>query len=153
MKASNLIGATLVWLLAASPALADGNEYAGAPFQTIDAQAMIDACWEMTYEERSDIYTAREGILLSALCLEDRIVDQLEALVAPEYLPREEAAKNLEAVRMAYGSLIWKLYNEHKRCPRRSCGMFYQSLHVEAVAEFMESLLRKIVRQRNELQL
>src|SRR3546814_250117 len=151
MKALRLV--SLAWLLCASSAFAGGLETSSEPFEPIDAQALIDACWDMTYQKRLDVYAAREGILLSVLCLEERVADQMEALVDPVSLSREEAAQHLRAVRMAYGVLVWKIYNAHKRCPRESCGVIYQSAHVGAVAHLMESLLRDVVKQRNELKL
>jgi len=148
MKAPHL--AFLVSLLIASPTLAGGDDGTG-PFEPIDAQALIDACWEMTDEQRLDVFAAREGILISVLCLEDRIVEQLEALVPPDSLSKEEAAQHLEATRMGYGRLVWMVYNEHRRCPA-SCGVIYQSAHVSAVARVMEDLLRMIVEQRNRFE-
>jgi hypothetical protein len=150
MKARSFI--SLAWLLLASPAFAGGVETVAEPFEPIDAQPMIDACWKKTYEQRMDVFAAREGILVSVLCLEERIVEQLDALVPQESLSREEAAQQLKATRMAYGLLVWKIYNEHRRCPRE-CGVIDQSAHVSAVAGLMEDLLRTIVEQRNELEL
>lgn len=151
MKAPNFV--SLAWLLLASPALAGGQEAPAEPFEPIDAQPLIDACWEKTYEQRLDVFAAREGILISVLCIEERIVEQLDALVPQGSLSREDAAQQLKATRMAYGLLVWKIYNAHKQCPRNSCGVIYQSAHVSAVARLMEDLLRSIVEQRNELKL
>ncbi|GAB4390991.1 MAG: hypothetical protein Tsb0032_00260 [Kiloniellaceae bacterium] len=92
--------AALACLLAVTPALAQSDD-PGEPFQPIDAQAMIDACWEATHELRMDVFGARQGILDSALCLEERIVEQLEALVPQDSFSREEAAEQLRATRMA----------------------------------------------------
>lgn len=153
MKALKLVATAFACLMTVSPALAEGEKDSGGPFQPIDAQPMIDACWEATYEQRLDVYAAREGILLSALCLEDRIVEQIEALVPPESLSSDQAAQHLRDTRMAYGLLVWKIYNAHKRCPRDNCGVIYQTAHVSAVATLMESLLRETVKQRNELKL
>jgi hypothetical protein len=150
MKTLTLIAVTLACLLTASPALA-GGDVSGEPFQPIDAQAMIDACWDLTIEQRSGSNAdAREGILLSDLCLEERIADQFEALFDPEVLSREEVAQELKAIRFAYGGLVWKLYNEHEGCPRGHCGTIYFTFHVSEVAHFMEGFLRKVVDQRNE---
>ena len=113
---------------------------------------MIDACWEETYGLRSGTTAeAREGILLSALCLEERILDQFEVLFSPNTLTREDAAKQLEAVRMSFGGLYWKLYNEHQGCV--FCGTQYHTSHVVAHARLMEMLLRDAVAQRNRYKL
>ena len=147
MKAPNL--AALAWLLIASPALAGGDDSTG-PFEPIDAQALIDACWDATYEQRlASNADAREGIFLSALCLEERILDQLDALFDPETLPRQEAAAQLKSIRDSYAGLTWKLYNEHEGCPFGHCGTIFYTAHVSAVARLMEDLLRKAVDQRN----
>jgi len=152
MKSRCLV--SLACLLLASPALAGGLEQPAEPFEPIDAQALIDACWEMTYEQRlASNADAREGIFLSALCLEERILDQLDALFDPETLSRQEAAAQLKSIRDSYAALTWKLYNEHEGCPFGHCGTIFYTAHVSAVARFMEDLLRKAVDQRNRYEL
>ena len=153
MKAWKLTVPALACLLAAMPALAGGDDTAGTPFQPIDAEAIIEACWKQNEELFANVYSIREGTLRTALCLEDQIVEQLAALVPSENLPRQEAAEDLEAIRMAYGSLIWKIHNEHKRCDFRTCGLYDQSLHVSALVEIMAGLLREVVKQRNRFEL
>lgn len=153
MKVLKIAFMALTCLLMVTPAVAGGDDTSGEPFQPIDAEAMIDSCWKANADLLSNVYSIREGTFRSSLCLEDRIVEQLNALVGPENLTREEAAGDLEAIRMAYGNLVWKIYNEHKKCTFRTCGLYDQSIHVSALAEFMEGLLREVVRQRNRFEL
>src|SRR3546814_981589 len=139
MKMTALRLVNLAWLLCASPAFAGGLETSSGPFKPIDAQALIDACWDMTYEKRlASNADAREGIFLSALCLEERILDQFDALFDPAVLPRQEAAERLKTMRDSYAGLAWKLYNEHEGCPFGHCGTIFYTFHVSAVARFME---------------
>lgn len=118
-------------------------------FQRLNAQAMIDACWDETRELRAgSTADAREGILLSALCLEERILDQFEMLFAPGVLTRDDAADHLKTIRKSYGSLYWKLYNEHQGCD--ACGTQYHTVHVDAYSRLLEQILRDAVDQRNQ---
>ena len=148
MKRQRFFYAALLCLFLSSPATAGG----GGPFEPVDSDAMIGACWDETYEFRAGTTVdAREGILLSALCLEEHILDQFEVLFPPSVLTREEAAKHLEAIRTSYGSLYWKLYNEHRGCG--FCGTQHYTSHVAAHARLMEQILRAAVDQRNRYRL
>ncbi|HIC81211.1 MAG TPA: hypothetical protein EYH07_15030 [Kiloniellaceae bacterium] len=148
MKYSAVFCSALMWLTIPSPTMAGGGE----PFEPIDAQPMIDACWAQTYELRAgSTADAREGILRSVLCLEERVLDQFEVLFSPTVLTREEAAKQLDTIRMSYGGLYWKLYNEHQGC--LFCGTQHHTSHVSALARLMEQILHAAVDQRNRYKL
>ena len=148
MKRLTHLVAAATFLLLPPPAVAGGGE----PLEPVDADAMIGACWDETHELRAGTTVeAREGILLSALCLEEHILDQFEVLFPPPVLTREEAAKHLEAIRTSYGSLFWKLYNEHRGCG--FCGTQHYTSHVAAHARLMEQILRAAVDQRNRYKL
>lgn len=148
MKLSEFICAFALSLYATTPAFAEGV----GPSERLDAQAMIDACWDETHELRSgSTANAREGILLSALCLEERILDQFEVLFSPTVLTRDEAAAQLESIRRSYGGLYWKLYNAHQGCG--ACGTQYHTMHVDAHARLMERILRDAIDQRNQYKL
>ena len=123
----------------------------GADEKGIDAQALIDACWAISLEDRSSGVTARhrEGALNSVLCLEEVILDQVEILFPDgEYLSREQAAEKLERLRFAVGSLYWSIYNENIACDP-SCGTIWHPLHLHANARVLEQMIRDIVRVRN----
>lgn len=148
MKLLIYLCALSVWLLTTTPPSAGGVE----PFEPIDAQTIIDTCWEETYDLRAGTTAdAREGILLSVLCLEERILEQFEVLFSPGDLTKEEAAAQLETIRMSYGTLYWKLYNEHQGCV--FCGTQYYSIHLSALSRILETLLRDAVDQRNQYRL
>ncbi len=121
----------------------------------IDAQALIDACWAISLEDRSSGVTAqmRRGALKSVLCLEEVILDQVEILFPDgEYLSREQAAEKLEQLRFAAGSLYWSIYNENIACDP-SCGTYWHDLHLHGNAHILEHMLREVVRVRNMYEL
>lgn len=145
-------GVAVAWLLVSSPALAGGDDSPGAPFQPLDAQAMIDACWAMTYEQRlGSTVDTREGIFASVVCLEEQILAQFAALLPPTTLSRLTAAHKLETIREAYTDLYWHIYNENKGCG--FCPTQYYSSDLSAWADVLERMLRDTVEQRNRYKL
>ncbi len=123
----------------------------GADEEGIDAQALIDACWAISLEDRSSGVTARhrEGALNSALCLEEVILDQVDVLFPDgEYLSREQAAEKLERLRFAAGSLYWSIYNENIACDP-SCGTMWHPMHLASHAQILEQMIRDIAYVRN----
>ena len=150
MKRPMLTVSALAYLLTAAPALAGGNR--PEPYEPIDAQAMIDACWEITYEQRLGSTAAtREGIFDSVTCLEERILEQFAALFPATVLSRETAARKLEATRETYTDIYWHIYNENKGC--RFCPTQYYSSDLSAWADVLERMLKDAVRQRNRYKL
>jgi len=152
MKALKLIAAALAWLLTATPVLAGGFNSSTEPFEPIDAQALIDACWDMTYQQRlGSTVDTRDGIFDSVICLEERILDQFDALFPPSVLSRETATKELETTREAYTNLYWHIYNENKGC--RICPTQYYSSDLIAWSRVLERMLRDAAEQRNRYKL
>ena len=133
-------------LFTPSPADAGGPDEEG-----IDAQALIDACWAISLEDRSSGVTAemRRGALKSVLCLEQAILDQVEILFPDgEYLSREQAAEKLEQLRFAAGSLYWSIYNGNIACDP-SCGTMWHVMHLASHAQILEQMIRDIAYVRN----
>ena len=153
MKCSAVFCSVALWLFVSgltipSPTIAGGEE----PFEPIDAQAMIDACWDETYEKRlGTTVDMREGISQSVLCLEDRVLDQLKVLWSSTVFPPERVAEELTNLRNTYGDLYWRLYNEHEGCT--PCGTMYRTYDVTAEARLLEQVLRDAVERRNKYEL
>lgn len=151
MRIFKLVAMTLAWFLATSPVLAGGDD-SEENFQPVDAQAMIDACWEITYQRRlGSTVDTREGIFDSVVCLEERILEQFAALFPPTILSRETAARKLETTREIYTDLYWYIYNENKGC--RICPTQYYSSDLSAWADVLERMLKDAVGQRNRYKL
>jgi hypothetical protein len=152
MKVFKLIAGVLTWLLTATPVLAGGSDSATEPFEPIDAQALIDACWDMTDQQRlGSTVDTRDGIFDSVICLEERILDQFDALFPPSVLSREVAAKELETTRQTYTNLYWHIYNENKGC--RICPTQYYSSDLIAWSRVLERMLSDAAEQRNRYKL
>jgi hypothetical protein len=152
MKVFKLIAGVLTWLLTATPVLAGGSDSATEPFEPIDAQALIDACWDMTDQQRlGSTVDTRDGIFDSVICLEKRILDQFDALFPPSVLSREVAAKELETTRQTYTNLYWHIYNENKGC--RICPTQYYSSDLIAWSRVLERMLSDAAEQRNRYKL
>jgi hypothetical protein len=152
MKVFKLIAGVLTWLLTATPVLAGGSDSATEPFEPIDAQALIDACWDMTDQQRlGSTVDTRDGIFDSVICLEERILDQFDALFPPSVLSREVAAKDLETTRQTYTNLYWHIYNENKGC--RICPTQYYSSDLIAWSRVLERMLSDAAEQRNRYKL
>jgi hypothetical protein len=123
----------------------------GADEKGIDAQALIDACWAISLEDRSSGVTGRmrHGAAKTVRCLEDVILDQVEILFPDgEYLSREQAKQKLDALAEAVQTMYWSIYNENIACDP-SCGTYWHDLHLHGNAHILEHMLREIVRVRN----
>ncbi len=145
----HLPGVLLCFSLAVgAPAAMAGAE----PFQTIDAEALIKPCWDLSEEKRSSGVTAtmRQGTLDTVLCLEKVILDQVEILFPDgKYLSRAQAEKKLERLRFAIQTFYWSLYNEHTGC-KHFCGTMWQVFHLPKIAHVLEQIIRDIAHQRNQ---
>ncbi len=121
------------------------------PFEPIDAEALIDACWAISREDRDSGVTARmrSGGLKTGLCLEDVIVSQAKEMFETDDLERIKVREKLDQLRNSYGGLYWSIYNEHNGCS--PCGTHGQVLHVLRYATLLESMIRDIVEERNDL--
>lgn len=140
----------LVLAIVSSHAKAGGNQ----PFEPVDAEKLIKACWDISEEARASGVTAvmRSGTLDTVLCLEQVILDQVEVLFEPEYLSRTEAQKKLKRTRMAYGGLYWSIYNEHRGCDPM-CGTIRHVFHLAENARILEKMIRDMVKERNEFEI
>ncbi len=145
MRLRTLFPIACIWLISPTAAVAGGEE----PFEAIDAEAMINTCWDTTYTLRSgSTADMRQGISETVLCLQANLLDQLEALWSPKIFPPEAVMEELNSLRGIYGDLYWRLYNEHEGCA--PCGTIYRTFDVSAEARLLEQLLRDAVAQRNK---
>lgn len=148
MKRLTHLVAAAAWLLLAPPATAGGGE----PFEPIDAETLIEACRDMTYQKRlGTTVDMREGISQSVLCLEGHLLEQFKALWSSTVFPPESVADEVKRLRQVYGDLYWRLYNEHEGCT--PCGTMYRTYDVGAEARLLEQILRDAVKQRNKYKL
>ncbi len=123
----------------------------GADEKGIDAQALIDACWAISLEDRSSGVTGRmrHGAAKTVRCLEDVILDQVEILFPDgEYLSREQAKQKLDALAEAVQTMYWSIYNENIACDP-SCGTMWHPMHLASHAQILEQMIRDIAYVRN----
>ncbi len=123
----------------------------GKPFQLIDAEALIKACWAISEVKRASGVTGlmRKGAAETVGCLKEVILDQVEIMFEPEYLSREQATKELDRIRDAYQGLYWSIYNGHRGCDP-SCGTMKHVSHLAENASLLEKMIRDMIAQRNE---
>jgi hypothetical protein len=136
--------------LSTAPTLAGGDE----PFDPIDAQKLIDACWAISKEKRDSGVTGkmREGSAITAGCFHQVIIEQAEAIFEPEYLEKVQIEKRLDQLADAYQGIYWSLYNEHRGCGI-SCGTMYHVFHLGAYTGLLQKMIRDMVSQRNKYRL
>ena len=129
----------------------------GGPFEPIDAQPLIDACWALSAEDRDSGVTARmrSGGARSIGCLEGVIRDQAEALFDEETLNSLNLEDQLTKIAKGYQTLYGAIYNRHTACglPRMECGSFYHVFHLGKHSYLLEEIIRDMVKQRNEYRL
>ncbi|MCE7887209.1 MAG: hypothetical protein DYH13_06875 [Alphaproteobacteria bacterium PRO2] len=94
----------------------------------------------------------REGILDTALCLEDHITELTnKTLFLEDQQYRNETKDDLEKLRFSYGRLYWNLYNSHDRCYDKKrgiqCGSQYHSMHNSMYVDLLSSILVDIYEQ------
>lgn len=121
------------------------------PFEPINAEALIDACWKISKEDRDSGVTTRmrHGSARSIRCLQNVILDQVDAMFDPKYLSREQAKKQLRKIIEGYQPLMWSIYNEHKSCGVE-CGTDRHVLHLGDHAALLEDILKQMINERNE---
>ena len=117
-----------------------------------DAQALIDACWTISLEDRSSGNTPRmrNGALETVLCLEKVILDQVDILFPDgKYMSRKKAQEHLVQISFGLGKLYWSIYNEHIGCDI-SCGTMFHVMHLPPIADALEDMIRVMISQRQE---
>jgi hypothetical protein len=119
---------------------------------------MIAACCGLSEEMRASGVTSamREGALISALCLEDRVTEVFEQMLDPESRYVREKVPEIRAkvrqVGAAVAELSWALFNENRFCRAgRNCGSLYHPLHKAKMAEAYEILLRDALAHRERM--
>ena len=121
-------------------------------FEPIDADALIEKCWLISKEDRDSGVTARmrSGGARTAKCLQDVILDQVEAMFDPKTLTRKEALEKLHLISEGYQTLYWSIYNQHRKCARW-CGTDRHVYHLGAYTALLEKIIRDMVDERNEI--
>jgi hypothetical protein len=146
MKAWSL--ASIAWLLLASPALAGGVESQTAPYEPLDAQPPIDACWVgIDLEDQSTSVESRRAAAVRVVnCLEGAILRVMEPMYEQEMFSRQEVRELLADSASPVGDFYFYLLARHRKCDCGTDG--WVSSHV-AEARHYESQLRTIVSIHN----
>ena len=135
-----------------SPAQAEDNgEQPAAAFTPINAQELIDYCWDISLGLRSrSTRETRFGFIETVTCLRKTIVEQIVPMMEPGDLTPAYAEWMLIEMAGPYADFFDKLYNAHKHC---YCGTVNHNIDVWAVTQLYEMLLRDVIDQRNRLQI
>lgn len=143
----------LVFLyIASSDVSASDDAYKRAAQQK--AQQAINSCWAISEKKRASVNTnkQRSGILDSALCMEDHIIELSEKYIFPESLDLVlETKKDLEKIRAGYGRFYWNLYNTHNACDQPTgCGSAFHTMHNSFYAKLLEGMILNCYEQIEE---
>ncbi|MGI9311030.1 MAG: hypothetical protein ACR2P7_05790, partial [bacterium] len=106
-----------------APSVADESDW-----DPIDATSIIKQCWDISIEDRDSGVNARmvRGSQNSALCLENAVSENMNALFEDTTYSQNEIDADLKTMRETFGKFNWKLYNEHEGCGRFGwCGTVY----------------------------
>ena len=122
----------------------------GKQWQEIDAQPIIDRCWQLSEEDRASGVTSRKrsGTFDSVLCLKSAISENASAIFANDDYSKDEIDNDLSAIIKGNGRFYWKLNNSHKGCS--PCGSIHHLSHVAEIAGRLEQILRDVIEKRNE---
>ena len=123
----------------------------GEPWQKLDAQPIIDRCWQLSEEDRDSGVTSRmrNSTFNTIDCLKSAISENTSAIIANYLYSKEEIDKDLSAIIKGNGRFYWNLNNSHKGC-RSSCGTMYHTFHAAEIAGRLEKILRDVIEKRNE---
>lgn len=114
MKALRLAG--LAWLLVTTPAHAGGDADTG-PFVPIDAQQLIDACWQETNRQRTSGEAGEEESVAYLLeCHRSHVLRLTDRMFDPEVLSRREIERILFEIHHNTGQFYSYLFHAHKGC-------------------------------------
>lgn len=124
------------------------NLYADMPGHT-DAQALIDACWLISMEQRSQpsLTVMRSGDVDTVRCLEHMILWHVEFLFSKEDLDSRRATTRwrLDLVGDGLQPIYFDFFNDHKDCP---CDRAFETIHLTRYARLLEEMLADIIDQR-----
>lgn len=140
-----------IWISSLSPALAADSVDREAVFEAIDAQELIDHCWEISFELRSGgTRSTRHGFVETLTCLRKAIVEQTIPMFEPDSWSPAYAEWLLIKMADPYAEFFDRLYNTHKHC---FCGTMYYNIDLWAIAHLYETVLRDVVDERNRYRL
>lgn len=142
----------LIIVLSATPFLSPSRALGTEPKEIPNAQILIDACWELSRKDRESGVTGRmrNGAADTVVCLEDIVLDQVDALFPDgKYLSRQKAREYLDMIEIGVQKLYWSIYNQHAGCVPL-CGTIYHVMHLPPNARILEDMIRALIRQRQE---
>jgi hypothetical protein len=130
------------------PSHADDSADRGAAFAPIDAQELVNHCWDISFELRSgSTLSTRFGFIETLTCLRRTIVEQSTAIVKPGSWSPAYAEWLLIEMAGPYAEFFDKLYNAHKHC---FCGTMNYNVDLWAVSQLYETVLRDVIDLRNK---
>jgi len=114
-----------------------------------DPQAIIDACWAVSKEDRESGVNSRmrEGHVWTSVCLEKKVIELLDTLKFGEsFISRAEAKQELDNLRTSVHRLYWMIYNDNEHCGM-SCGSMWFAQHLPTHSKLLEDMIRTMIRQ------
>lgn len=112
-----LMAAVLIWIAGSSPALAGGDD-GTQPFEPVDAQALIDACWKETNRRRtSGEVGEQESVAYLLECHRSHVLRLTDHMFDPELMSRRDVHRILVKLHHNIGKFYVYLFHEHKGCP------------------------------------
>ncbi|MAS86543.1 MAG: hypothetical protein CMH30_00990 [Micavibrio sp.] len=113
------------------------------------ADKAIQICWNISQEKRNSGVTQqmREGNLDTALCMENHLLHLADTILFIKNPKLNTQTKtNLVKMREGIGAYYWDIYNNHDGC-ENGCGTIMYSLHNNAYAKFLETLINDTYQQ------
>lgn len=151
MKKSRLLGLVCSVLLFVSIPAANSADWV-----QLDADAIINNCWQISEEERDSGITnrIRNGTINSATCIRKQIVNNASTLFHDSTYSKEDIDQHMELLNEGIGKFYWNLNNENIDCNGPSgCGTIYHVFHANKIARVYEKILRDVISKRNELEM
>lgn len=145
------LGALAVWLALSSPSRAADGARSDGTYSEVDAQEIIDHCWDISLELRSGSTNSMYyGFVETIICLKTQIIELAAPMFEPDVLSRARIEWLLIEMTHPTGELSRRLYNDHKKC---YCGTLVANSALWGIAELYEQILRDVVSQRNAYRL
>ena len=137
------ICAFAIWLAAPPPSLAAD----GANKQEIDAQEIVNHCWDISSALRSGSTNSMYlGFVETIICFKTKVVELAAPMFDPDIMSPARIEWLLTEMAHPYGEFFERLHNDHKKC---YCGTLVANSRLWGIAELYEQVLRDVVAQRN----
>jgi hypothetical protein len=139
--------ASLAWLLFVSPALAGGADIGTQPFEPVDAQASIDACWKETNRQRTSGEAGeRESVEYLLACHKSHVLRLTDRMFDPEILSQREVDRILHKLHQNIGEFYIYLFHAHRGC---GCDGDHNVTYDLAMVKAYQRILHHVAYQHN----